>query len=98
MPLNAARLVIKVFAATRQIPFELLTRSRTRRPSTDVASVLGRVLLQAQGEPVPPSPAVAAPAQVNQTRTVTQPRSSRDDDDWITVQALVSRGVRNAEC
>lgn len=94
LPLNTAPLVVKVFAATRQIPFELLTRSRTRRPSNDAASLLGQALLQAQGEPASPPPAVAAPAQVNQTRTVTQPRSSRDDDDWITVQALITRGAR----
>jgi len=91
-------LVVKVFAATRPIPFELLTRSRTRLASTDVASGLGRALLHAQGEPTPPSPIVAASAQSGQTRTVTQPRSSRDDDDWITVQALVTRRTRDAEC
>lgn len=96
LPALVTPLVVKVFAATRPIPFELLTRSRTRRPSTDVASALGRILLQAQGEPTPPSPAVAAPAEVNQTRTVTQPRSSRDDDDWITVQALVTWRAQNA--
>ncbi|WP_423223033.1 caspase family protein [Candidatus Amarolinea aalborgensis] len=91
LPAIVAPLVVKVFAATRQIPFELLTRGRTRRASSDITSALSQMLLQAQGEPAPPSPAIAAPAQVNPTRTVTQPRSSRDDDDWITVQALVTR-------
>jgi hypothetical protein len=92
LKLTSAPLIVKVFAATRPLPFELLTRSRTRRASTDVTSVLARLLLQMQGEPAPPAPATIAPPLVNQTRTVTQPRSSRDDDDWVTVQALVTRG------
>lgn len=94
LALNAAPLVVKIFAATRPIPFDLLTRSRTRRAATASASQLDVALQRAQFDPGLPSPTRAAPAQDGPTRTVTLPRSNTDDDDWITVQALLtSRAV-----
>lgn len=91
LPPGQASVVIKLFAATQPIPFELLTHSRTRREAPAALSALGRASLQAQGVPAPPPPPSTPPP--GQTRTVTEPSRRRDDDDWIAVQALVTRGT-----